>query len=82
MSTINVNTVIDSLSRTAITLSSTGSPTIRNLQPTIIHRDGANANPSLVALSSFNEVHVYTSTVYNPQLYLRTSLTSGALYEL
>jgi hypothetical protein len=82
MSTINVNSVIDNFSRTAITLNSSGRPTIRNLQPNIIHRNGNDAGPSLITLSSFNEVHVYTSGVYNSQLFIRTSLVSGALYEM
>ena len=82
MSNINVNSIVDSFSRNQITLNSTGRPSITNLNPNIIYRNGDDSSISLLTLSSFNDIHVYTSSTNNAILHMRTGLVSNSLYEM
>lgn len=82
MSNINVNNIIDFFSTNQITLNSTGRPSITNLNPNIIYRNGDDSSLSLLTLSSFNDIHVYTSNTYNATLYMRTGLVTNSLYEM
>jgi hypothetical protein len=82
MSSIRVENILNKLSTPQIKLNSSGIPTINNLGPNIIYRDGDNSSLPLMQLSEFNQIHVYTSVMNNALVYLRTSLVQNALYEI
>jgi hypothetical protein len=82
MSSIRVENILNKLSTPQIKLNSSGIPTINNLNPNIIYRDGDNSSLPLMQLSEFNQIHVYTSVINNALVYLRTSLVQNALYEI
>lgn len=82
MSSLRVENILNNNSTQQIKLNSSGIPTINNLEPNIIFRDGDNSTLPLLELSSFNEIHVYTSTLTNNTIWLRTSLVQNAVYEI
>jgi hypothetical protein len=82
MSTLRVENILNKSSRNHITLNSSGIPTIANLEPNIIFRDGDSSTLALLELSSFNEIHVYTSITNNNTIWMRTSLVQNAIYEI
>jgi len=82
MSNIRVDNIRGHNSINQITLNSSGRPTIQNLQVNLICRNGADSSLPLITLSSYNDVHLYTSNENNSLIYLRTSLVSNSLYEL
>lgn len=82
MSTIKVNKINNPRSNSKIYLNSTGRPSIDNLKPKIIQRNGSSSTESILTLSNFNEVHVYTARELGTELFIKTKMVTNGLYQM